>query len=78
MSQAPVEGGPGLTFPADVDAWRDAASKVTGAWSDAMAHTDLRYLRIHDAVPGRKALAARWGWSEHQVRTFLAWERTHG
>lgn len=78
MSQGPVEGAPGLAFSADADGWRDATSRVTGAWSDAMAHTDLRWFRLSGSVPANADLAKRWGWDVKQVRAFMAWDRSHG
>ena len=61
----------------DVDSWPAIAAALKGRWPDQAVAVDLEYWRSMVAerrlarVPGRRKLAARWGWSDWETRTVL-------
>ena len=61
----------------DVDTWPAIAAALKGRWPDQAVAVDLEYWRSMVAarrlsrMPGRRKLAARWGWSDWEARTAL-------
>ena len=61
----------------DVDSWPAIAVGLKGRWPDQAVAVDLQYWRSMVAerglarVPGRRKLAARWGWSDWEARTAI-------
>lgn len=61
--------------------WEDAVAEIPKPWPRSLARIDLRY---HEAmhrrgfqIPGRNALALRWGWTERNARTLLERDDWH-
>jgi len=71
--------------------WESAFARLreAGDVAEGVVRTDLRYLEenhrmwrdsrgaVGGRFPGRRALAARWGWSERRVRDILARDDWH-
>jgi hypothetical protein len=61
----------------DVESWPAIAAGLKGRWPEQAVVVDLEYWRSMVAarrlarVPGRRKLAARWGWSDWETRTVL-------
>ena len=53
------------------DQWEIVATYMPAAWTTAAVEIDLLYWASRGGRPGRGVLAARWGWGEKRIRSFL-------
>lgn len=69
----PVRTGVAVSgwVPMPADVWPLVAERYPTPWEDEVAAFDLRWHADRGALPSRRTLATRWGWTSDEVRTLL-------